>query len=195
MSLQKENALYIIHNCDAMRSLDNIDKPDERGVLLLCRQSLEQWKQCIEEQIVPDPCIPQDVRIQIETVKNLFLYSWFVYRFGMVAKNQILNATEFALKEKYKKEGIEKSPNGLSNKLKDALRREWFSVRSFSCDSPLSKSEGFPLNLVNFISESRNDLNHGSSSLLPPTHLLYPTRLCVELINALFQGKRGKSFS
>lgn len=43
--------------------------------------------------------VPEDVATQYEVARNLYLYSYNVYRFYMVAQHQALIALEFALKE------------------------------------------------------------------------------------------------
>lgn len=42
--------------------------------------------------------VPEDVVIQFETAKNLSLYSWFVYRFGPVARMHAYATLELALR-------------------------------------------------------------------------------------------------
>lgn len=65
--------------------------------------------------------VPIHVRVHFETARNLYLYSWFVYRFYPVAEKQVLATLEFALRERLtvwlpEKYGPEiKIPRGLSN--------------------------------------------------------------------------------
>lgn len=44
--------------------------------------------------------VPHSIRVHFETAKNLYLYSWFVYRFYPVAEQQALTSLEFALRER-----------------------------------------------------------------------------------------------
>lgn len=44
---------------------------------------------------------PEHVRVSFETAKNLYLYSWFVFRFYPVAEQHALVTLEFALKERF----------------------------------------------------------------------------------------------
>lgn len=44
--------------------------------------------------------VPHSIRVHFETAKNLYLYSWFVYRFFPVAEQQALASLEFALRER-----------------------------------------------------------------------------------------------
>jgi hypothetical protein len=44
--------------------------------------------------------VPRDIRVHFETAKNLYLYTWFVYRFYPVAEKHALATLEFALRER-----------------------------------------------------------------------------------------------
>src|ERR1039458_3375162 len=48
--------------------------------------------------------VQEDVRIQFETAKNIYLYSWFVYRFFTVAEHHSYTCLELALRERLKTE-------------------------------------------------------------------------------------------
>lgn len=50
--------------------------------------------------------VPEGIRIQFETTKNLYLYSWFVYRFYPVAKHHAYACLELALRERFEAEMI-----------------------------------------------------------------------------------------
>lgn len=45
--------------------------------------------------------VPEDIRISFETAKNLYLYSWFVYRFYPIAEQNALTTLELALRIKF----------------------------------------------------------------------------------------------
>src|SRR5688572_27292016 len=47
------------------------------------------------------PGVPEHVKIQFETAKNLYLYAWHVYRFFAVAEHQALTCLELALRERF----------------------------------------------------------------------------------------------
>lgn len=50
--------------------------------------------------------VPEDIRVQFETTKNLYLYAWFVYRFYPVAKHHAYACLELALRERFEAEMI-----------------------------------------------------------------------------------------
>src|SRR5579864_1762095 len=71
--------------------------------------------------------VPDDIRAQFETTKNLYLYSWFVYRFFPVSQHYSLVTLEFALRNRFEAEiiasGIRKRKHGpgLETLLKHAI--------------------------------------------------------------------------
>lgn len=85
-----------------------------------------------------NPAVPHSIRVHFETAKNLYLYSWFVYRFFPVAEQQALTSLEFALRERLPppentKKGKPKR-EGLSVRLKRArelglIRNEGLKIR------------------------------------------------------------------
>jgi len=50
--------------------------------------------------------VPQEIVLQFETARNVYLYAWFVYRFYPVAEHQCLACLELALRERLKEEII-----------------------------------------------------------------------------------------
>lgn len=48
--------------------------------------------------------VPDGIRVQFETTKNLYLYSWFVYRFYPVARHHAYTCLELALRERFEPE-------------------------------------------------------------------------------------------
>ena len=48
--------------------------------------------------------VPQEIVLQYETARNVYLYAWFIYRFYPVAEHQALACLELALRERLKEE-------------------------------------------------------------------------------------------
>ena len=48
--------------------------------------------------------VPEDIAVQFETSKNVYLYSWFVYRFYPVARLHALTVLELALRNRFEAE-------------------------------------------------------------------------------------------
>lgn len=80
--------------------------------------------------------VPEEVRIHFETAKNLFLYSWCVYRFYMVAEQYVLTTLEFALRAKFVVVGLLKpeddSVPGFKHMLRVAQRESLISDARFT---------------------------------------------------------------
>ena len=53
--------------------------------------------------------VPQEIVLQFETARNVYLYAWFVYRFYPVAEHHSLACLELALRERLKEEVRTKS--------------------------------------------------------------------------------------
>lgn len=140
--------------------------------------------------------VPQAISDHFETAKNLFVYSWFVYPFNVVAELQAYSSLEFAIREKT---GDRKT--AFSRLLKKIVDDGWLTDSDLSFN-PLrkegtinSKSETQPESLqqsrdyCNILCETipklRNDLAHGSSTL--HNNGLLALRICADLINQLYK--------
>jgi hypothetical protein len=158
---------------DAMRSPKDMFMPDQRGLSGFETTTIESWHSLINERINVSENVPLDIKIQLENIKNLLLYSWCVYRFGMVVATQSYNSIELALNLILEKNKI-KPEKGMDWKLKKSIELNLIPEDSYS-----KKISG--------IKKMRNDANHGSSSLLPPLVMLKMCEVCTEVINRLYE--------
>ncbi len=155
------------------------------------------------EEIVLLPEVPEDIRVHFDTARNLYLYNWFVYRFGPVAELHAIASVEFALKIKSGKQGA-----GLKALLNEAIQQKWIQDSGFkyypvsqetliqrtAIDSfrpPKNEDDPDQDNLQAYckiLADSlpffRNNFAHGSN-------MLYPTgvvtlAICADIINQLF---------
>jgi len=62
--------------------------------------TLEDHYSVISQLTLKDT-VPENIRIQFETTKNIYLYAWFVYRFFPVARLHGLTVLEMALRERF----------------------------------------------------------------------------------------------
>lgn len=114
-----------IPQCDLVRDIDSVSVPDARCQSFVVLDSEGVRPASLQDQhrsiatLVLSSAVPPDIRVQFETAKNLFLYSWFVYRFYPVAERQALTCLEFALRERLAPENST-SRSGLSALLKRA---------------------------------------------------------------------------
>lgn len=90
---------------DFLRSPGNACKPDQRseGFSVLADNGfrpkrLEDQHRAVAGLVLHDR-VPEGIRVQFETTKNLYLYSWFVYRFYPVAQHHAYTCLELALRE------------------------------------------------------------------------------------------------
>jgi hypothetical protein len=190
-----------LQKCDALRELDNVSLPDERyvGFVMINRVtgeeraiSLSDFHSDIGAYELLD-AVPNNVRVNFETAKNAYLYSWFVYRFGMLAKLHAIAALELALREKAKCVGIthvgqqnKKLDKATLSKLLDlSVEKEWVEAEVFSHIIAGEGAECFK-NLKGLLLLIRNELAHGSDMLLPPYHALDIFEVTSIYINRLF---------
>lgn len=82
--------------------------------------------------------VPENIQIQFETAKNLYLYAWYVYRFFPVAEHHALTCLEFGLRQRF--------PDSLPKKYWDKPAGWKPTLRPmlhFAIDTGIIKNEGF----------------------------------------------------
>lgn len=102
----KTNDSHDLDPAETLRSPEKIALPDPRmgsGAYALNRLAGHHQAMSTLEL---GTLVPEAVRIHFETAKNLFLYSWCVYRFYMVAEQYVLTTLEFALRSKFAAVGL-----------------------------------------------------------------------------------------
>lgn len=121
---------------DTLRSPERIALPDPRmgsGAYALNRLAGHHQ---VMSALELSTTVPNPVRIHFETAKNLFLYSWCIYRFYMVAEQYVLTTLEFALRSKFSAVGLLKPENenipGFKHMLRVAQREGLISDARFT---------------------------------------------------------------
>lgn len=66
--------------------------------------------------------VPEDIMMQFETARNLYLYAWFVYRFYPVSEHQALACLELALRKRFESDLSEEELGGRKPTLSPLLR-------------------------------------------------------------------------
>lgn len=133
--------------------------------------------------------VPGDIVQHFETVKNVYLYSWFIYRFQPVAELQSLACLEFALRTRLE--------NEINSGIISAKRPGLQTLMKFAIENQMVKNEGFGrwiqaedpdwdllASLQKALPQIRNNYAHGSYSLMPTA--LGIIELVHEIINQLF---------
>lgn len=127
---------------DFLRSPDSVCQPDPRqeGFAVLSATGFRQKE--IEDQyndvadIMLHSGVPDGIRVQFETAKNLYLYSWFVYRFYPVSRTHAYGCLELALRRRLgaeiASEGNRGARVGLKRLLKYAIERGLLQNENFS---------------------------------------------------------------
>jgi hypothetical protein len=135
-------------------------------------------------KIVLNEHVHNDVKIQFETAKNAFVYSFFAYRLGMMAVHQAIAATELALRrmigdpEKKPKETFQP----LLQKAHDLALVDIKKIR------PHMDIVGFK----KFLGGFRNDLSHGTHTLMPPYAMAPIIQDCGHILNQLFENASAR---
>ena len=197
-----------IHESDLLRTKDNVMKHDSRwehfsyiegSVLNRGPLPLERYRKSIANINLLDS-VPHAVRVQFETVKNLALYSWFVYRFVPIAELIALATVENTLKEYFDKKGW-----GLKKLLKEAKKQNLIQEEGFAQfhrakeyhkevekmrgkeDIPFPEPENYVSILIETLPNLRNYLAHGDIGLYP--NCVLTVRSCAEIINQVYGSK------
>lgn len=184
-------------DAEKLRPAEFITEPDPRNALFvridtvagtshpLTAADLHAMVSCLSL----NRTVPEKVARHFETVKNVFLYSWFIYRFQPVAELQSLACLEFALRERFANEimtgTIDKRNAMLRGLLVFAVGAGVIKSEGFSGWSQASDPEGkFAESLATTLPGIRNDWAHGSDELLPSALTIIV--LVAEIINQLF---------
>ena len=125
----------MIDESDLLRTPEKACCPDSRVLALarvdvrtgLIRQSNLKDQYAVVGSFLLNSTVPEDIAIQFETAKNLYLYAWFVFRFYPVAERQVFATLEFALRERqsefvaaYSAKRMDREP-GLGALLRNAI--------------------------------------------------------------------------
>ncbi|MFB2707090.1 MULTISPECIES: hypothetical protein [Marinobacter] len=142
---------------DRLKPLEELLKPDIRNSYFVRKDpktgeyltgSLESHYADIERHSLHDE-VPDDVAIQFDVARNLYLFAWFEYRFFNVAEANALNVLELAMKERagtieiehYIKQRNEehKTKTGKKGGLKKGMK----TLMEYCRDHQLVTNEGF----------------------------------------------------
>lgn len=121
-------------HCDFLRTPSTVCEPDTRSptTAFLTKQPLTiEYQHSAVAGIVLHQNVPDDIRVQFETTKNLYLYAWFVYRFYPVSEHHAYTCLELALRERFEAEmftlGVIKRKRKFGPEFKELLD---YSVKS-----------------------------------------------------------------
>jgi hypothetical protein len=182
---------------EKLRPAEHVHEPDPRNALTAWVDRTSGVIRPVQVSDLHDavaafslhPEVPEDIAQHFETVKNIYLYSWFIYRFQAIAELQGLACLEYALRVRLANE-IEA---GRLKEKRPGLRR----MMKYAIESRLVTNEGFArwvraqdpewdllASLERALPEIRNNYAHGSYALMPTA--LGIIELVHEIISQLF---------
>ena len=150
------------------------------------------------ESITLMQSVPESVREQFDTARNLLLYSWFVYSFNPIAQLHAFSSVEYAIRIKSGK------PLMLKAGLELAIKEQWIKDSGFryydiivpkdmlgNDTPPASSHDAKDIQacckiLLDSFPYLRNELAHGNPMTYPGGLDLFA--ICADLINQLFDG-------
>jgi hypothetical protein len=88
---------------ERLRPADFACEPDPRTIMSLRPLALAEHHADISA-VALHAGVPQDVALQFETARNLYLYAWFIYRFYPVAEQHSLACLELSLRDRLKED-------------------------------------------------------------------------------------------
>jgi hypothetical protein len=142
-SIEKStNTLKLNYPADELRTPVNVLAPDTRNFNFSI-SSIDVLYQSIEH-IQLNSSVPNDIRVQFDTARNLFLHSFYVYRFYVVAESQALATLEFALRDCIGEEEI-KSFNKELKAQKRGFSKGLRLYMEYLANRELIKNEDFPI--------------------------------------------------
>lgn len=166
---------------DFLKPIDQVFHADFRNTLNFPSEEAafrEHYRMI--SSIALDAAVHNDIKVQFETAKNVFLYSFYAYRLGMVGLKQAFAALELGLRryvgEPEEQEGKRRPHNGLTVLLERAHARGMYDV---SLIKPHLKFENF----IKLIKNFRNQLAHGTHILLPPHLAISIVQDCATVLN------------
>ncbi|MDQ7059337.1 MAG: hypothetical protein Q9N62_13425 [Ghiorsea sp.] len=123
------------YSCDLFKPLELLGNPDPRSILTKRTKEIEKMHEHISQFSLSDE-VPIDVRIKFDTARNLYIYSWYVYRFTNIAEHQLFICLEFGLRELL----LEELPMEYKNRHGDTSIEK---LLRYIVDSRYLKSEDF----------------------------------------------------
>ena len=200
-----------------LKRLNEIFEPDDRSRAFArydaagCHsKTLEDHYADISAIRVSDE-VPKAIRDEFDTIRNLYLYSWYVYDFTVPATLYAYTLVEKAIKEKCRRAAVslERNP-GLSKLLALSIAKGWLTDAAFpfalewmreeivpaAGDEELPTRRSIPCflptgtdyceRLAISLPKLRNMDAHGEAGLGFPASALSCIEICACIINALF---------
>ena len=202
-----------------LKELDEIFQPDARHAAFVKLDAAGEHARTLDDHrddvaaIEMSDQVPASIRGEFETVRNLYLYSWYVYEFTVPAILYAHALVEKTIKEKCARSSVP-SERGLGKLLKLSIRKGWLINADFECTRNPTRWEMVPAtaqghappsphfrptgtdyceHLAETLPKVRNMGAHGDTWLGLPWNALYDIEICASIANALFPrlSRRG----
>ena len=200
------------------KQLHEIFEPDPRSKCLARLDAAGQHQKTIEDHygditaIRLSKGVPAEIREQFDTIRNLYLYSWYVYDFTIAVDLYVYALIEKAIREKCQRSGLTlQGHEGLKRLLKISIQEGWITNTDFDYAVELMDMEiisaannteeppkirltprycptgtDFFENLIETLPKIRNIGAHGEAGLGLPSSALHSVETCACIANALF---------
>jgi hypothetical protein len=94
---QSNDTQKLAYPADELRTPVNVLAPDKRNFYFGVTSIEILYKEIQLFQL--NPVVPDDIKIQFDTARNLYLHSFYVYRFYVIVQSQVLSTLEFAIRD------------------------------------------------------------------------------------------------
>ncbi|MFC1672593.1 hypothetical protein ACFL12_00425 [Pseudomonadota bacterium] len=187
------------HPTEEFRYVEDMFKADQRNLdapHVFAGQpiSIEVWRECVDKYDIPPQC-PEDIHVQFDNARNLYLYSWYVFRFTSPAQAQAYATMEFALRTRFKELNIkiDEKRDTLPRLLKKAINKGFLKDGGFPhleytawADTLDPDGTEFCKTLPGFVSTFRNAYAHGGTTLMNPAMSLTALQDTSAIIQQLY---------
>lgn len=176
----------MIDNSDSLRTPQNAFDPDPRTKHLILHDKRNSHIRSVtlidQTDLISlftlNRNVPEEVIIHFETAKNIYLYSWFVFRFYQVAEQHAFATLEYALRlgcpefvKQYSDNNRFNNEPGLKTLIKHAaksgrVKNELFPSR-IAWASQRAKARFSHLKLNEMVKAGLNEMEYDDSSIEP----------------------------
>lgn len=161
---------------EEIKALEEVLKSDQRWLSFEMQnhpeKDLENWY-CEIAAIPLSNQVPEEIRSQFNIASMLAIYTWLYYPLHQISELKAFSTVEAALRSRFP----ECHRKSFKKLIQFALERGY--VSSSSAIQPYQLMQ-----LPDYIADRRNDLAHGSTTLIP--HSKGTLELCADIINQLY---------
>ena len=153
-----------------LKTPDNIFETDFVGNAFLKMDwqyvTLSDYYKKVKKIKLSSEC-PQNIIQHFDDARNLYLYSYFYYRFGMIARRELITTLELALKERLNMVRPATRTTGLKELISQIISYKIINKDNLRLIRPNLKSISEFRKLMTNFRTMRNELSHGSDVLFP----------------------------